>query len=396
LAHPIKYRVKNRVRHRHQNGWVELTAANNWKAHWYEYVLDPETGKERRKHRSQIVGAKASMRKYEAEAELDKLVAPVNSSKGKQDNRVTFSWFYDHRYKPAHEGRWGPATRNGNGSDVERYIRPHLGDIPLVDLDLFICQTHLNKLADKQQLCEDIVKRCRRMVRSTLEYAVELGFLDRNPAKKVEMPVCKPTKKPVISREDLNRLFNAVTDPRDKLILYIGTFCATTASELFGLTWECYNGDQILIRNTAWAGTLYEWRVKRKVRHRLIFLAPRIQEAFERWRELAEDTSGTALVFPGKNGKPMWPGVFLQDHIQPIAKKLGIAVSVNFQVLRRSCGTRNQRHGSMKDVQTHLGHSDIGTTGNVYVQEVPASVKQMVLADVEDVFSAKPASERIQ
>jgi hypothetical protein len=58
-------------RSRYAKGYVELTVANNWKAHWYQYVKD-EHGIERRVHRSAIVGTKAKMRKFEAEEELAK------------------------------------------------------------------------------------------------------------------------------------------------------------------------------------------------------------------------------------------------------------------------------------------------------------------------------------
>ena len=81
----------------------------------------------------------------------------------------------------------------------------------------------------------------------------------------------------------------------------------------------------------------------------------------------------------------MWPGVFLQKRIQPIAKALGISVPVTFQVLRRSCTTRNQKNGSLKDVQVHMGQR---TTGNVYMMEIPDSVAQMVALDVRDVMGS--------
>ena len=86
--------------------------------------------------------------------------------------------------------------------------------------------------------------------------------------------------------------------------------------------------------------------------------------------------------------RPMWPGVFLQKRIQPIAKTLGISVPVTFQVLRRSCTTRNQKNGSLKDVQVHMGHGSIETTGNVYMMEIPDSVAQMVALDLRDVMGS--------
>ena len=40
----------------------------------------------------------------------------------------------------------------------------------------------------------------------------------------------------------------------------------------------------------------------------------------------------------------------------------------------------------MKDVQTHAGHASITTTGNIYMQEIPGSVMQMVEEDEKDVL----------
>jgi hypothetical protein len=58
-----------------------------------------------------------------------------------------------------------------------------------------------------------------------------------------------------------------------------------------------------------------------------------------------------------------------------------------FQVLRRSFATRNQKRASMKDEQEHLRHARIETTGNVYGQAIPESVRSMVEADITDVLT---------
>lgn len=203
------------------------------------------------------------------------------------------------------------------------------------------------------------------------------------------MPICKATPKPVIDKADVLRLIQSITDVRDRLILLLGVFGGTRSSEAFGIQWGCYKGDHIEIRNTAYRGQLHEWRVKRKASFRRISIPPLIQRAFEQWKAHSSDTSPDALVFPSeKTGRPMWAGVFLQKRIQPIAKTLGITVPVTFQMLRRSCTTRNQKNGSLKDVQVHMGHGSIETTGNVYMMEIPDSVAQMVALDVTDVMGS--------
>ena len=71
----------------------------------------------------------------------------------------------------------------------------------------------------------------------------------------------------------------------------------------------------------------------------------------------------------------------MRDRLQPIVRRLGLTVPITFQVLRRSAATRNQQHGTMKDVQELLRHSSIATTAQVYMQAIPESVRAMVEAD---------------
>jgi hypothetical protein len=68
----------------------------------------------------------------------------------------------------------------------------------------------------------------------------------------------------------------------------------------------------------------------------------------------------------------------------PPAKKLEPVVPLTFQVLRRSHA--NQKRA--KEGQMHLGHHSI--VMNVYAQEIPESVKQMVEEDEALMLKAKP------
>jgi len=272
---------------------------------------------------------------------------------------VTFGWFYDNRLEPMRKGKWGDATRRGNASDVRLYLRPELRDKPLGDFDRFQCQTFINALAEKGY-SESVVARCKTMLWSVFDTAVGLDLIPKNPMTKVSMPKCKATPEPVIDKADVPRLIQSITDVRDRLILLLGVFGATRSSEAFGIQWGCYKGDHIEIHNTAYRGRQHEWRVSRKASFRRIAIPPLIQRAFEQWKSQSPRHFRRCACLPEvRTGRPMWPGVFLQKRIQPIAKSLGITVPVTFQVLRRSCGTRNQKNGSLKDVQVHMGTAQL-------------------------------------
>jgi hypothetical protein len=53
---------------------------------------------------------------------------------------------------------------------------------------------------------------------------------------------------------------------------------------------------------------------------------------------------------------------------------------LTFQVIRRTIATLAQKKGTPKDVQGVLRHSRLATTTDVYMQEIPESVKATVAA----------------
>ena len=64
--------------------------------------------------------------------------------------------------------------------------------------------------------------------------------------------------------------------------------------------------------------------------------------------------------------------------LNPLAERLELP-KLNFQILRRTMATQAQSMGSVKDTQAHLRHAKADTTANEYMQELPESVKRMVV-----------------
>jgi integrase len=112
------------------------------------------------------------------------------------------------------------------------------------------------------------------------------------------------------------------------------------------------------------------------------------------WREQNATVPADELIFPSEKGTPMRPENWLRRRVKPFAKAAGIAVPVNFRVLRRTFATNAQGHGNPKDVLAHLRHTDIGTTLNEYTQSISERVRKLVNAVADDVMSSgKPELE---
>ncbi len=70
---------------------------------------------------------------------------------------------------------------------------------------------------------------------------------------------------------------------------------------------------------------------------------------------------------------------FLRWRIHPIAEKLRIPTRlVIFRVMHRTHETDLQKSGTLKNAKRILRHAHIETTGNVYMQAIPASVTQAI------------------
>jgi len=176
-----------------------------------------------------------------------------------------------------------------------------------------------------------------------------------------------------------------------------GTQLLTDTARRCGLTWKSYAGDKLIPLNTAFEGRLYEGRLKTRESGNAIPIPEDVIPIIEAWREVCEDTSPDALMFPTfgsglRKGQvvPRQGKNFLKWRIHPIADKLGIPRKlVTFQVMRRTLGTDMQAHGTMKDAQQILRHASIRTTAEIYMQEIQASVRAAINSRTRAIFSQR-------
>jgi integrase len=357
-----------------------------WYGQFRVYRIDRE-GKEVERTRKVVLGLKSELRKYEAEEKLEEIVRQENSKAGpagpvlQADDSVTFGWFVKEKYLPIRRGRWRPATKEKTEFEINKYLVKEFEDTPLRIVGLFELQKLLNDLAEKYS--ESVVKHAFVNLRSIMKLAQKLRFISENPGEETRMPATRAVERPTMTPEQINSLIGGIEDHHDLCLICIGLFCATRTSETFGLQWKSYVGDRLVIHSTAYEGELYRGRVKTDASRSAVPIPDDIIPIVEAWRRECTDSSPEALMFPTfgraerKGHKvPRRAKNFLKWRIYPIADKLKIPRKlVTFQVMRRTLGTDLQKHGTMKDAQGALRHASIKTTADVYMQEIPASVR---------------------
>lgn len=122
-------------------------------------------------------------------------------------------------------------------------------------------------------------------------------------------------------------------------------------------------------------------------------LTPKAREIFENLKRQQEenkklfssDNLQSDYVFVWQNGK-LFRSDYVTKGFQKVLKKSGFE-HMRFHDLRHSCASILRDNGwSLKQIQEWLRHSDIETTGNIYVHILKS--RQVIENDrVDDIFS---------
>lgn len=382
------------MRTRNQSGWVEETKARNWKAHWYEYTKDPETGKETRRHRSKILGQKSHMRKFEATQELAKIVSPLNATQSSmRDDRVSLRWFVEHRWLPTVEGGWS-ATTNRTNRHLVKFVLSRFGEKALRELDRVELQDWLNQLA--RQYSRSLVFHCYTFLKSMCGEAVEQDFLAKDPTRRLKRPRTRKPDETVLEWAQYQTVIAGAQTLQNKLAIKVGSGTAVRPGELFAFRWRSLerlpNGRHALrVTETVYKCRLRPW-AKTEESEAYVPLPQRLVVELMAWRNVTPCPGDRDFIFPNSQGGFMDYENFEARVLEPIRAKLGLP-KLNFQILRRSYATLavGERKGTLKDVQKQLRHARPDTTLQNYVKEIPDSVYVMVDAMYEGIAG----SERI-
>ena len=382
----------------HQRGTVCLEH-HSWVGYMNVKVLDPTTGESKwKKQRVGVLGAKSKMTKYQARNALEAMIAQKTggTTEPRADERiVTLGWFTRNRFFPLREGStWKEGTASNRKPAIERDILAKFGDVPMEQINKFMLQTHLNDLA--RVLSAGRVKHARFYMKAIFEEAIDQGFAEKNPARKLILPTeLRPVDKTTLTWDQL-RLLLASVALRDRILLTLDMTETFRPSELFALRWSGFDMDRrtLTVSQTAYRGKLRDYGKTRKSL-RTVHLPEGLANELWLWKQECPDPSPGAFILPNsrkRNGATK-NGFIRTDNyrarvLKKLAKELGLR-KLNFQVLRRTIATLAQTKGTVKDVQGILGHCNPNTTANVYMQTIEEGVKQTLDAIYAE-LTAKP------
>jgi integrase len=336
-----------------------------------EIAPDLATGKRRQKSKT-LAGSKA-----EAEREHRRMLKEVEDNGGRGQTKLTVGQAFD---------RWlceVKTTRSANyhrgaATLVRMHVKPALGARRLSELTRDDLRQAYAKWAKTLSTNTLITKH--RMVHAALNWALDEGLLNRNPADGLRMPAKIERPMSIYDDAEIAKLFEAADGdaywgPIVKLCVYTGM----RAGELLQLTWDSVDLKNGLIS--------LNWRTKTKAGRRAIKLVPeaatlledvrkRQTDDWEVWGEAERD--GQRWVFRNTLGRKhdhsrlWWAFRDMQD-------AAGLP-HIRFHDLRHSTATALLKMGvDVRIVQEILGHSRSTVTRDIY-QHVTAGMQDDAMA----------------
>ena len=221
-------------------------------------------------------------------------------------------------------------------------------------------------------------------IHKALKYAVKNDMIPSNPADKVERPKQEKFYGNFYDRDELNKLFEAVTGTKLELPVLLGAFYGLRRSEIVGLKWSAIDFEQntITISHTVTSCNLdgkcvivAKDTTKTKSSRRTLPLVPYFHEkllAVKAQQERNQKLCGRSYnrefleyICVDDIGDRFKPN-YITSQFPKLLERNGFR-KIRFHDLRHSCASLLLASGvPMKHIQEWLGHSDFSTTANIY------------------------------
>jgi integrase len=256
------------------------------------------------------------------------------------------------------------STRGTYESTFTAQILPQWVDTPVTDLRPMAVDKWLKSL-DKISTRTKV--KARRLLKQLIDKAMywEIMPVAANPMCLVKIKgATKRTKAIVLLEpEQVTALISSLPEPYNIMVM-IGSCLGLRVEEIAALQWDDFNFSEktVRVQRAYTHGELKE--VKTEASLRGLPIPNMLCDALQRYRESVT----SPWLFPNARhlDRPRWMAIALQNHIQPIAEKIGLP-HIGWHSLRHSyrswIGAGAATLSEQKDL---MGHSSISTTLNVY------------------------------
>ena len=194
------------------------------------------------------------------------------------------------------------------------------------------------------------LRNIRSLLSAIFRLAIQRGYLNGpNPIREVSIPTASEGADTyAYSLEEVTRLLMHLPQPA-YTIAAVAAFTGLRRSELTGLTWENYSGDEISVTRSVWEGHVNEPKT-RKSKAPVPVIAP-LRRILDAHREQCARKTG--VMFATEKGTPLNLKNVLNRMILPVLTcvfhaanpkaNTSMPITISSAILRVRCGTAGMR-----------------------------------------------------
>ena len=327
--------------------------------------------------------------KKEALAILDDRIRNIRmpsaaSGGSKRAPELTVQEFIDTYWKQHHQRQnTKPGTLYGYLSVLDHHVSEAFKKMRMAE----VSPTHIMAIVQEKEgvgLKPNTIRNVLSVVGGIFTLAVELEVVERSPVRRVHFPDKPRPKKNRVVWSPQQVLSIIMAAPRDfKAIFALLAFCATRINEVLALQWRHvdFERQRVLIEQSLFRGQIVSTKTNEAGESYMplgsvgLALLRHHQEIREHHRQPDD------FVFCKRDGRPLDDDVLRLHVLYPILDRLGVPrvpYESGFHCFRHTAGSLvNAETGNLKLVQSLLRHSQLSTTADTYVHNLPESDREV-------------------
>lgn len=286
----------------------------------------------------------------------------------------------------------GAGGRETYRRDLDRYIIPVLGDLPLERLTADAIDQFLTDELEDAQLAPSTVHRHYRTIHRLAAVAVDRNRLAKNPCAKVRPPKIKPKEMRFLTVKQVDALAEAI-GARYRAWVLTACYDGLRWSEGVGLQRKRIDGARIVVADQLIRREDGEWHreePKTKAGTRTVTSPQFVADALAEHLDTYVAGGPDALVFANREGSPLNGPSFTGNVFKPALERAGIDRNTRIHDLRHTAVALAVAAGAHpKAIQVRMGHASITVTLDRYGHLFPE--QDEIIAAGLDTLARPPA-----
>lgn len=318
----------------------------------------------------------------------------INTEASSKLNSITMAALVEH-YKKIElaepdddESGKAHSTRTRLAKLLDRWVVPRWGKIEIEAIKPVAVEQWLKTLStvrtagDTKPLARATRAKIRNAMSALYNHAIRWQFSDKNPisgpvkgagvrvsAKRMSIP-------DILTVDEMQKMISAVR-LRERVLLFLDMVTGLRRGELAGLKWQDVDFLNLQLDVNRSVVDQCVGKCKTEISQKPVPIDEHTAADLLEWyRETPFRAPGDWVFATNSNragekrGKqPLWLCKVMSHHIQPVAKKLGIAKRIGWHTFRRTYSSILKDNGEdVKVVQELLRHASIKMTLDVYAQ----------------------------